>query len=204
MNDRISFVILAFVALILPIVAGYQPIHSQTPASFDGFALVDKVGNIRKPIDFRDRYEALGTSLERVCRVSCILCRQDGYDLGAVLSDSSYQVKPASTELLSGSRERIVCQPPAGPGSGPVKTVTIVVQGFKFDPPIVTVHEGDTVEWKNKDIVPHTVTEDVSKPAFDSGKIQMGAGWSFVARSKGTYNYICTLHPNMHGRLIVQ
>ena len=95
-------------------------------------------------------------------------------------------------------------RPPAGSGSGSVKTVTVVVQGFKFDPPIVTVHEGDTVQWKNKDIVPHTATEDVSKPAFDSGKIQMGAAWSFVARSKGTYNYICTLHPNMHGKLIVQ
>ena len=93
---------------------------------------------------------------------------------------------------------------PTNPASAPPKVVTVVIAEFKFEPAAVTVHAGDTVEWKNDDIVPHTATEDVNKPAFDSGKIRMGAAWSFVARSKGTYNYICTLHPNMHGRLIVQ
>jgi Cytochrome P460 len=30
------------------------------PPSFDGFALVDKTGNISKPADFRDQYQLLG------------------------------------------------------------------------------------------------------------------------------------------------
>jgi len=106
-------------------------------------------------------------------------------------------IAPAIFASVSASR-------PAVSGSGPAKTFTVVIRGFKFDPPTLTVHEGDTVEWKNDDTVPHTATEDVNKPAFDSGKIQIGAEWSFVAQSKGTYNYTCTFHPNMHGRLIVQ
>jgi hypothetical protein len=41
--------------------AGSQPVRSQRTASFNGFELVDKNGNIRKPADYRDRYELLGT-----------------------------------------------------------------------------------------------------------------------------------------------
>ena len=41
--------------------AGYQLVNSQRVAKFDGFDLVDKEGNIRKPADYRDRYESLGT-----------------------------------------------------------------------------------------------------------------------------------------------
>ena len=33
---------------------------AQTKSSFDGFELVDKAGNIRKPVDYRDRYQTLG------------------------------------------------------------------------------------------------------------------------------------------------
>jgi hypothetical protein len=51
--------LLLIVALF--IVAGYQPVNSQRTAKFDGFDLVDKDGNIRKPADYRDRYELLGT-----------------------------------------------------------------------------------------------------------------------------------------------
>ena len=93
---------------------------------------------------------------------------------------------------------------PANSQSASTKTVTVVIRGFKFDPETVTVNLGDTVEWKNEDIVPHTATEDVAKPAFDSGTIRVGAMWRYVARNKGTHNYTCTLHPKMEGKLIVQ
>ena len=94
----------------------------------------------------------------------------------------------------------------AGQGSAPQKVVTVVIRAFKFEPATVTVNVGDTVEWKNDDIVPHTATADgeAQKAAFDSGTIQTGATWRYVVRNKGTYNYICTLHPNMKGELIVQ
>lgn len=34
---------------------------AQSKSSFEGFKLVDKAGNIRKPEDYRDRYQVLGT-----------------------------------------------------------------------------------------------------------------------------------------------
>jgi hypothetical protein len=49
------------VMLALVILAGHEQAKSQTAARFNGFDLVDKTGNIRKPSEYRDRYEALGT-----------------------------------------------------------------------------------------------------------------------------------------------
>ena|SRR5215472_2765446 len=120
---------------------------------------------------------------------------------------------PASATLVLLARFALIAaaaflsaEQPANSTSTPPKVVSVVIREFKFEPATVTVHEGDTVEWKNNDIVPHTATADegAQKPAFDSGTIHKGAAWRFVARKKGTYNYICRLHPNMKGQLIVQ
>jgi plastocyanin len=96
---------------------------------------------------------------------------------------------------------------PMNSGDSPGKTVVVVIRGFKFEPATVTVRAGEIVEWKNEDIVPHTVTADAEvahKPVFDSGTIGTGAAWRYVAQKKGTYNYTCDYHPNMTGKLIVQ
>ena len=44
----------------LMILAGFQ-VKSQSNKSLNGFDLVDKSGNIRKPSDYRDKYQTLGT-----------------------------------------------------------------------------------------------------------------------------------------------
>ncbi|HKD86049.1 MAG TPA: cytochrome P460 family protein [Terriglobales bacterium] len=56
MTHRISLIILTLVALV-----PYGPVSSQNTKSFNGLDLVDKEGNIRKPADYRDTYELLGT-----------------------------------------------------------------------------------------------------------------------------------------------
>jgi Cytochrome P460 len=52
---RIASLIVALVVL-----TSQQPVRSQTMGSSNGFDLVDKAGNIRKPADFRDLYQELG------------------------------------------------------------------------------------------------------------------------------------------------
>ena len=89
-------------------------------------------------------------------------------------------------------------------GSAAPKVVTVEIRNFAFQPATVTVHPGDTIEWKNEDSAPHTATAQSPKPGFDSGAIQSGAKWHYDAREKGTYSYICTFHPYMKGQLIVQ
>ena len=55
LTARVSSVILGLVVLM-----GYLSVNSQRTEQFDGSALVDKTGNIRKPADFRDQYPILG------------------------------------------------------------------------------------------------------------------------------------------------
>jgi hypothetical protein len=58
MTARIPFFILVFLVLIA---TDSRPVSSQRTTNFNGFELVDKQGNIRKPADYRDLYEFLGT-----------------------------------------------------------------------------------------------------------------------------------------------
>ena len=53
--------LISIVVLMLIVLAGNQSVKSQSNNSFNGFDLVDKTGNIRKPADVRDLYQFLGT-----------------------------------------------------------------------------------------------------------------------------------------------
>ena len=59
MIRRLSYLGLALAASV--VLAGSQPARSQHNQRFNGFELVDKEGNIHRPTDYRDRYDALGT-----------------------------------------------------------------------------------------------------------------------------------------------
>jgi hypothetical protein len=56
MIRRVSFFTIAVVLLV-----SSAPIKSQKSARYNGFALADRDGNIKKPADYRDLFETLGT-----------------------------------------------------------------------------------------------------------------------------------------------
>ncbi len=84
------------------------------------------------------------------------------------------------------------------------QTYTVEIRGSKFALGSLSVNVGDTVEFKNRDIVPHTATSTAMPPVFDSGRIGVGESWKYVAGKKGVYDYECSFHPNMQGKIIVQ
>jgi plastocyanin len=79
-------------------------------------------------------------------------------------------------------------------------------QGLNYVPASVTVAKGGSVVWKNNDPVPHTVTS-TSVPAgaarFDSGKMNLNNTYTVTFTISGTFNYVCSYHPWMHGTVIV-
>ncbi len=79
---------------------------------------------------------------------------------------------------------------------------TVQIEGMKFVPERLEVKAGDTVTWVNKDFVPHTVTAKTA--GVESGDIAQGKRWTFKAARKGELDYICRLHPVMHGKLVVR
>ena len=86
-----------------------------------------------------------------------------------------------------------------GGDQGGAKGVDIV--DFSFQPSMVFVHPGDTVDWSNQGGANHTVTSDGG--AFNSGVLSPGGGYSETFDSPGTYKYHCEIHPSMHGTILV-
>jgi plastocyanin len=77
---------------------------------------------------------------------------------------------------------------------------TVTIKDFAFTTP-ASVSAGAKVTVDNKDGTDHTVTSDDGK-AFDD---PAGPGTStFTAPSKpGSYPFHCSIHPSMHGTLVV-
>jgi len=76
-----------------------------------------------------------------------------------------------------------------------------------YNPDIVTASKGDVIEWTNNDNVIHTVTSSVDfGDTFDSDLISAGAKWSLNTENlaAGEYEYMCTVHPFMTGKIIVE
>jgi plastocyanin len=79
----------------------------------------------------------------------------------------------------------------------------VSMEGIKFNPASVTVKAGDKVTWTNKDSVGHDVTGDNFKSG-DSGGMQNGDTFSQTFDKKGTFDYVCTVHPGMKGSVTVK
>ncbi|MEM2139659.1 plastocyanin/azurin family copper-binding protein [Nitrososphaera sp.] len=97
-----------------------------------------------------------------------------------------------------------------------VTPVSIVVgssaptNGQFYDPDVVETTVGSMVVWTNDDSTFHTVTSGVvegNTPApdgvFDSKIMKGGAEFNWVFEETGEYNYYCSLHPYMTGKVIV-
>ena len=92
--------------------------------------------------------------------------------------------------------------PAAGRAPAPAKTHTVTIEGATFSPATLTIAAGDSVQWINKDPYPHTATSTAK--AFDSGTILTDKSWSTTFAKPGDFDYICTLHKTMKGRVTVQ
>lgn len=79
---------------------------------------------------------------------------------------------------------------------------TVVIEGMQYSPATLEVNAGDTVIWKNKDPYPHTATS--TEGGFDSGEIPATRNWKFTAKKRGTFSYLCTLHPTMKATLVIK
>lgn len=79
---------------------------------------------------------------------------------------------------------------------------TVVMDGTAFQPAEVVVRAGDLVEWVNKDPFPHNVSADAAR--LHSGDLEPDRTWRFRAATRGTFQYVCTLHPGMSGVLRVK
>jgi plastocyanin len=81
-------------------------------------------------------------------------------------------------------------------------TKDVNVYGSTFSPKSVTITEGDTIKWVNRDNSNHQVY--ASGGHFVSPILKPKQSWSFTFRAAGTYSYKDELHPKLTAKIIVK
>ena len=89
----------------------------------------------------------------------------------------------------------------APPAAAPEAAHTIRLEHFMFQPATLSVPVGATVRWQNLDGEPHTVVS--VEGLFRSGALDEGDAYSYTFRTAGRYRYVCSLHPQMVGTIVV-
>jgi amicyanin len=84
----------------------------------------------------------------------------------------------------------------------PAPVATVSMDHSTFIPDEITVAPGTTVTWVNKEAMPHTVVD--ANKAFRSKILAKDTSFSFTFASAGIYDYLCSIHPNMKGKVIVK
>jgi len=77
---------------------------------------------------------------------------------------------------------------------------TVVEIGLAFQPGLLDVKVGDTVTFLNEDSAPHNVTFD----GVELGTQSPGESVTWTAEEEGTFEYSCTIHPSMTGKIVVR
>ncbi len=78
----------------------------------------------------------------------------------------------------------------------------VKIDNFSFGPQTVTVPVGTTVTWTNSDDIPHTSVS--TEGVFKSKVLDTDEKFSFTFSKPGTYEYFCSIHPKMTGKVVVQ
>lgn len=108
----------------------------------------------------------------------------------------------------------LIIRVPSSPGSNPenntdttstptppaVGVIRVEIKNFSFVPEAITIKKGETIEWINRDPVQHNA---VSQGLFSSEVLNQDQIFSFKFENTGTYDYICTIHPSMKGKVTV-
>jgi plastocyanin len=122
----------------------------------------------------------------------------DDGDSGSATTETTTEPSGATTEPGDDSASGGNASAQSGDA---VRSAKVEIVDFAYDPDPVTVEEGGKVIWQNEDSAPHTATADDG--SFDTGTLEEGKLKSETFKKAGTYEYICSIHPDMHGTVEV-
>ena len=96
------------------------------------------------------------------------------------------------------------------------KMVTVSVRDFYFEPSQLIIEPGTTVQWVNEGTTQHTVLATSPAGVFLSETLDPGESFTHTFPQRfprpspdrstvqpGTYRYICKIHPDMKGRVML-
>ncbi len=94
---------------------------------------------------------------------------------------------------------KVVVQPSPLASAGSAR---VSIAKFMFAPITLSVAAGESVTWENNDGAPHGLAFKDGAKGVDP--LLPGAGFSRTFDKPGTYDYICSVHPFMIGRIVVR
>ncbi len=79
-------------------------------------------------------------------------------------------------------------------------SASVKIQNFAYDEETVTIKKGESVTWKNYDSAQHNVVS----AEFESPLLSKDKTFTQQFNKEGTYEYYCSLHPSMRGKVVVE
>jgi len=125
--------------------------------------------------------------------------RQDADFTATNLDRESPPAQSNPQAVQTGTASASAVQSTVADANAPL-VVHVAMKNMKFSPATIEIKKGDTVEWKNDDITPHTATS----PTFDSGSIDPDKSWRHTFSDAGSFPYTCTFHPDMKAAVTVK
>ena len=90
----------------------------------------------------------------------------------------------------------------SNPDVSPTTTQAVTMRGNGYAPAHVAVTLGSTVTWTNEDEAKHDVVFDGDDER--SQLLAKGESYERAFTAAGTYDYVCSVHPSMRGRVTVR
>ena len=111
---------------------------------------------------------------------------------------------PKATLLFGflGATAALATVAPRAPSADTTSSAAIQIDNFHYSPPMLVVAPGTTVTWTNDDDSPHSVREKDGK--FKSAALDTDDKFSQTFAAPGEYEYFCSIHPYMTGKIVVR
>jgi plastocyanin len=104
--------------------------------------------------------------------------------------------------LLSSAFTLAVCVQIARAATPAKEGAKVSIANFAFTPAEITIAPGESVTWTNDDGAPHGLEYHDGEKGTDL--LLPGGSFSRRFDRLGTYDYNCSVHPYMTGRVIVR
>jgi plastocyanin len=137
--------------------------------------------------------------------VACLALRADagGEPVGAIVGKIAL-VKIAVGSAVDDYRHVVVYLEDAPGGEGMPKGPFAIAQHDKtFEPDLIVVPVGASVEFPNKDSFAHNVFSPASGTGFDLGLYKGGSSKSVTFDKAGVVPIFCNIHPQMIAHIVV-
>lgn len=96
-------------------------------------------------------------------------------------------------------REETATARPRDESKQPLADASVTMKDIEFRPRTLSISPGDRVTWTNRDTAQHNAVDDGE---FRTPLLEKGERASVTIDDAGTYNYVCTVHPGMKGKLV--